>query len=424
MPVVDAKESHVPEPAAWRYEKKIAPIFDDPALPRLLRGRVLTSVGDEVIEQGFLELREGRIARVGAAADLGVVADDLVIHDVPGATLLPGLINSHAHLAWDGIHDLARQSLDDAPEISAYKAAANMLKSLRAGVTLVRDLGMNESNLFTKQALEQGIFPGPRILVTGQAIVQTGGHTYWCCREASGADEMRRAVRDQVRQGADLIKIMGCHDRLEFTDEELAAVIDESHRNGLPITAHATFDACINRMAEFGVDVIEHGGSMSQNTIDLLVAKKIPIVTTFAPLVQQSVPEIARKFNIPEWKIAERQRAIADPSRYEGLKRAAEAGVTIVFGTDAGSPAVGHDVVAPELKFMVKVGVVPNNYAAIRSATVKAAELSKLEGKLGTLEAGKFADVIVVRGNPLENLDALEHVAMTFVGGVPRYVAA
>ncbi len=414
----------MPEPAAWRYEKKIAPIFDDSPTPRLLLGRVLTCVGDEVIERGFVELRDGKVARVGPVEDLGTPAPELVVHDLGDVTILPGLINSHAHLAWDGIHDLARQSLDDAPEISAYKAAANMLKSLRAGVTLVRDLGMNESNLFTKQALEQGIFPGPRVLVTGEAIVQTGGHTYWCCREASGADEMRRAVREQVRRGADLIKIMGCHDRLEFTDEELAAVIDEAHRNGLPITAHATFDACIRRMAEFGVDVVEHGGSMSEETIQLLLDKKIPIVTTFAPLVQQSVPEVARRFNIPEWKIAERQRAIADPSRYAGLKRAAEAGVPIVFGTDAGSPAVGHDVVAPEMKFMVKVGVVADNYAALRSATVRAAELSRLQDKLGTIEPGKLADVIVVRGNPLADLDALESVAMTFVGGVPRYVAA
>ena len=163
---------------------------------------------------------------------------------------------------------------------------------------------------------------------------------------------------------------------------------------------------------------------MSDATIELLLDKRIPIVTTFAPVVQQSVPEIARKFNIPEWKIAERQKAVADPTRYAGLKKAAEAGVTIVFGTDAGSPAVGHEVVAPELKFMVKVGVVPDAYAALRSATVRAAELSKLDAKLGTLEAGKLADVIVVRGNPLADLDALEHVAFTFVGGVPRYVAA
>lgn len=413
----------MPEPAAWKYDKKIAPLFDDDTTPRVLRGRVLTCVGDEVIEDGYVELREGKIAAVGSASQLPKTTD-AIVHDLGDVTILPGLINSHAHLAWDGIHDLARQSMDDSPEISAYKSAANMLKSLRAGVTLVRDLGMNTSNFFTKQALEQGIFPGPRILITGEAIVQTGGHTYWCCREASGADEMRRAVREQVRRGADLIKIMGCHDRLEFTDEELAAVIDEAHRNGLPITAHATFDACINRMAEFGVDVIEHGGSMSDETIAMLVAKKIPIVTTFAPLVQQSVPEIARKFNIPEWKIAERQQAIADPTRYAGLKKAAEAGVPIIFGTDAGSPAVGHEVVAPELKFMVKVGVVPDAYGAIRSATIRAAELSKLEAKLGTLEVGKLADVIVVRGNPLDDLAALEHVLFTFVGGSPRHVSA
>ena len=97
-----------------------------------------------------------------------------------------------------------------------------MIKSLRAGITLVRDLGMNQSNFFAKQAVEQGIFPGPRLLITGEAIIQTGGHTFWCCREASGADEMRRAVRDQVKRGADLIKIMGSHDTIEFTDEELS----------------------------------------------------------------------------------------------------------------------------------------------------------------------------------------------------------
>ncbi|MEZ4831162.1 MAG: amidohydrolase family protein [Caldilineaceae bacterium] len=176
--------------------------------------------------------------------------------------------------------------------------------------------------------------------------MQTGGHTYWCCREASGADEMRRAVLEQVRAGADLIKIMACHDTLEFTDEELAAVIDETHRNGLTITAHATYDACINRVAQFGVDCVEHGGSMTDETIQLLLDKKIPIVTTFAPLVMQSVAEVSAKYMIPEWKIEERQKAVADP-RYQGLINAAAAGVVIGFGTDAGSPVVGHDVIAP-----------------------------------------------------------------------------
>ena len=307
--------------------------------------------------------------------------------------------------------------MDDPRPISAFKAAGNMLKSLRAGVTMVRDLGFHEMNLFSKQAVEQGIFPGPRLKVCGAAIIQTGGHTYWVCREASGVDEMRRAVREQVRGGADLIKIMACHDTLEFTDEELGAVIDEAHRNGLPITAHATYDACIERVARFGVDCIEHGGSMSDATVALLIEKEIPVVTTFSPLVQQSQPEIARRFGIPEWKIEERKKAVANPERYEGLVKAARAGVPIIFGTDAGSPAVEHDVIAPELAFMVKTGVCTDNMDALASITTRAARVSRMEDVVGTLEVGKAADIIVVDGRPDEDLGALEQVTTTFVGG-------
>ncbi|MCE2466693.1 MAG: amidohydrolase family protein [Caldilineaceae bacterium] len=405
----------MPEQAPWRFQKVIKPMVDIPKEQVVLGGLVLTCRGNEAIPNGFVEIRDGLIQAVGSVDQLGARASALVD---TGGTLLPGLFNSHAHLAWDGVHDLARQSLDDSPEISAYKSAGNMLVSLRSGVTTVRDLGMNTANLHAKQAVEQNIFPGPRLLVTGEAIVQTGGHTYWCCREASGPDEMRRAVRDQVRAGADLIKIMACHDTLEFTDEELTAVIDESHRNGLPITAHATYNDAINRVAQFGIDVVEHGGSMTAETIDLLVAKGIPIVTTFAPVLMQSRPEIARRFDIPEWKIEERQRAVSDTSRYQGLVDAAAAGVTIVFGTDAGSPVVGHDVIAPEMEFMVKLGVVPDNYAALRSATCSAAALSGLENELGTLEPGRRADVIVVDGDPRNDIHAMATVKRTYRDGM------
>lgn len=404
----------MPEPPAWRYQKIIKPMFDIPTSHLVLKGRVLTCVGDEMIGDGFVEIDGEKIKAVGHAADLGQT-DAQVIET--GGTILPALFNNHAHLAWDGVHDLARQSMDDDPQISAYKSAGNMLIALRAGVTTVRDLGMNKVNFVAKQAVEQGIFPGPRLLITGEAIVQTGGHTYWCCREASGADEMRRAVRDQVRGGADLIKIMACHDTLELTDAELEAVIDEAHRNGLPITAHATYDAAISRVIRFGIDCIEHGGKMSDETIQMLVDRGIPIVTTFAPLVMQAQPEIARQFNIPEWKIAERQRAVADATRFDSLVKAARAGVPIAFGTDAGSPAVAHNIIAPEMKFMVELGLVTDNYGAIRSATSVSAWLNKLDSKLGTLEAGKLADVIVVAGNPLDDLSALENVQMTLKAG-------
>lgn len=403
----------MPEPAAWRYQQITKPMVDLPKPHLIFTGRVLTMAGP-IVEDGFVEIDAGTIVAVGPRSDMASGRGELV---ATGGTIMPGLINSHAHLNWDGIHDLARQSMDDPRPISVFKAAANMLKSLRAGVTLVRDLGFHDLNLFSKQAIEQGIFPGPRVKVCGNAIIQTGGHTYWVCREASGADEMRRAVREQVKGGADLIKIMACHDTLEFTDDELHAVIDEAHRNNLPITAHATYDACIERVARFGVDSIEHGGSMSESTVALLLEKTIPIVTTFAPLVQQSQPEVARRFGIPEWKIEERQKAVANPARYDGLVRAARAGVPIVFGTDAGSPAVEHDVIAPELAHMVKVGVCRDAMDALASITVRAAKLSRMEKTIGTLEVGKAADLIVVDGNPDQDLFALERVRMTFVAG-------
>lgn len=405
------------EPPFWHYTKIIKPMFDNKPVDQIVLGRIITAVGDEVIEDGFIEVRGGKITRVGARSDLGTPEAGLEIRDTGGKTLLPGLIQSHGHLSWDGIHELSFQSMYDSPEIRAYKAAGNMLKSLRAGITLVRDLGVHNANLFTKQAVAQGIVPGPRLLVSGESIIQTGGHTYWVCREASGADEMRRAVRDQVKGGADLIKIMACHDTLEFTDAELEALIDEAHRNKLPVTAHATYDACIRRVAEFGVDCVEHGGSMSDETIQILLDKKIPIVTTFSALVLQAKPEIARAYGIPEWKIAERQRAVGDKTRFDGLVRAAKAGVPIVFGTDAGSPAVEHDKLAPELEFMVEVGVCPNRLDAIRAATIRAAQLSKLDAKIGSLEAGKEADFIIVDGKPDEDLYALEHVNETYIAG-------
>ena len=407
----------MPEPAAWRYDKITKPMFDVPAGNVTLTGRVLTMTGD-VLADGFVTVEDGKIIALGSRSELEAGSSNV---EETSGTIMPGLINSHAHLNWDGIHDLARQSMDDPRPISAFKAAGNMLKSLSAGVTMVRDLGFHDMNLYSKQAVEQGIFPGPRLKVCGAAIIQTGGHTYWVCREASGADEMRRAVREQVKGGADLIKIMACHDTLEFTDDELAAVIDEAHRNGLPITAHATYDACIERVVRFGVDCVEHGGSMSEKTIALLVEKEIPVVTTFAPLVQQSQPDIARKFGIPEWKIEERKKAIANPARYEGLVNAARAGVSIVFGTDAGSPAVEHDVIAPELAHMVKVGVCQDNMDALASITVRAAAVSQMKDRIGTLEVGKEADIIVVDGNPDDDLFALERLMTTFVAGRRMY---
>ena len=405
----------MPEAAAWQFKDvKRVPAKRSPD-EIVARGRVFTGDSDSAIDDGFVRIEKGKITAVGAASDLGSGAEGALVVGGPDKTVLPGLFNNHAHLAWDGANDLAAQALEDEPEISAYKCAANMLRSLRAGVTTVRDLGMNKTGFFAKRAVAQGIFEGPKLLICGEAIVQTGGHTYWCCREASGADEMRRAVREQVRGGADLIKIMGCHDLLEFTDEELDAVVNETHRNGLKITAHATFDACIRRMLEHGVDTIEHGGAMSDETIQLLVDRGTYIITTFAPLVMQAAEGEA--WGMPAWKVEERKKALADKSRYEGLVRAAEAGVPIVFGTDAGSPVVPHDVIVPELGFMVEIGVCSDNVRALQSITSLSARMNGLESDRGTLRKGLAADMVVVDGDPIDDLKALERVEAVFLDG-------
>ena len=407
----------MPEAPAWKFRKIIKPLFDLQKENIIFKCRVIETKSLTVIENGFVEIDNGKIIKVGSQSDLDSNLDSKKVLDFAGHTILPGLMNSHAHLAWDGTHDLAQQSLDDPSEISAYKSCANMLKSLRAGVTLVRDLGMNKSNIFAKQAIEQGIYPGPRVKICGEAIVQTAGHTYWCCREASGADEMRKAVREQVGSGADLIKIMACHDTLEFTDEELEAVIDETHRNGLYITAHATFDSAISRVTDFGIDCIEHGGPMSDATIEKVAKKNIPICTTFSPVVMQSKEEIAREYNIPEWKIKERQKIVKDKSRFDSLVKASKAGIDIIFGTDAGSPVVPHDAIVPEMKFMIDLGVVKNNLDAIQSATYRAAKVNKIEDKLGSIEIGKDADLIIVQGKPDENIDDLSNVKQVYIHG-------
>lgn len=406
----------MPEAPSWQFKvvKRVPDRRPAPA-KTVLKGRVFTGAAGGLVEAGFVRFEGDRVTGVGRAAELGSGDEGADVVDVGTGTILPGLFNSHAHLAWDGANDLATQALEDGPEISAYKCAANMLRSLRAGVTTVRDLGMNRTNLYAKQAVAQGVFRGPKLRVCGEAIVQTGGHTYWCCREASGADEMRRAVRDQVRDGADLIKVMGCHDRLEFTDEEIDAVVDETHRNGLKITAHATFDACIRRMVEHGVDLIEHGGSMSEETIQLLLDRHVFICTTFSPLVRQASDGLA--WGVPEWKVEERRRAVADHSRFEGLVRAAQAGVPIVFGTDAGSPVVPHDAIAAELEFMVEIGVCADNEAALVSITSLAAEMNDVASDRGTLADGLAADVVVVGGNPLEDLATIEDVRAVYLDG-------
>ena len=357
-----------------------------------------------------LAIEDERIVEVG---DIETSAEDEVV-DVSGKYLLPGFINSHVHLGWDGIHDLQVQA-NESSATSALKAAMNVRKSLSAGVTTIRDLGMNDANQNAKHGIDNGIIPWIRLIINGRAIATTGGHTWWCCREADGVDDCRRAIREQFKVGADWIKIMGSHELVQFTMDELRAMVDEAHMNGLKVTAHATFDEAIRRVVEAGVDCVEHGGSMSDDTIQLLVDRGTWIVTTFSPLVLQS--QRGLDWGMPPHEVQRRIDQVNDESRFAGNKAAAEAGIPIAFGTDAGSPVVPHNEIAEELKFMVRVGVCKDNYDALRSITSRGAELLGLSEDLGSLEVGKIGDVVVLDDDPGVDLEAVRGVNSVFVRG-------
>jgi imidazolonepropionase-like amidohydrolase len=377
-------------------------ILSGATIPDLIDGS--SAVRSLVIEGGKIAAIADRVeARPG---------DEVV--DVAGRHLLPGMFNCHSHLGWDGRRDLQLQSqLPD--EVTAWTAAMNIHRTLSAGVTTIRDLGMNGTGGLAKRAVDEGIAPYLRLLVNGRAIATTGGHTWWCCREADGVEDCRKAVREQVKAGATWIKIMGSHELPQFTEAELRAMVEEAHLNGIKATAHATFDEAIRRVVEAGVDCVEHGGSMSDDTIKMILDRGTWVVTTFSPLVLQA--ERGLDWGMPEHEVERRRRQAAEPERFAGNRAAAKAGVPIAFGTDAGSPVVPHNEIVTELKFMVQVGVCDDNRAALRSITIRAAELLGLAGELGTLEEGKTADVVVVDGDPVADLEALRNIERVYVRG-------
>ena len=376
----------------------------------ILKGGTVVNLDGGPSEQQDLVIDGEQIVSVGTAN--GDPGDKVV--DVSGMYLLPGLVNCHVHLGWDGTHDLEMQAYES-PAINAIKAVMNIHRTLSAGVTTIRDLGMNNANIDAKTAIDNGWAPWIRLFPNGRAICTTGGHTWWCCREADGIYGVRKAIREQFKAGASWIKIMGSHEEVQFTMDELRAMVEEAHQNGMKVTAHATFDEAISRVVDAGVDCVEHGGSLTPATIEKMVEKGTPIVTTFSPLVQQV--KFGRDFGMTESDVERRKDQMNDPTRFAGNAAAARAGIPIVFGTDAGSPVVPHYAIAEELKFMVEVGVCPDNLDALNSITRRGIKLLGLKDELGTLEPGRTADVVAVGGDPLASLDHMKDVKRVLVRG-------
>lgn len=386
-----------------------------------------------------LLIRDGRVVavrdgHVGAAAFDGVPADATVI-DLRDRFVLPGLIDSHVHLTSDkaGIEgQLEEVSMSVADQ--AYEAAVNARKTLHAGFTTVRNLGDSDGvTLALRDAIAARKVPGPRILDAAKSISATAGHmdqTLGFREElhpvidtnnlCNGADDCRRAVREQIARGADVIKFAstgGVNSRIgaglgaQLFEDEARAIVETAHLYGKKVAAHAHGADGIALALRAGVDSIEHGTLMDKNELALFRrsgAYYVPTLSTvngykerLAKNPEAYIGEVRRKI---EWRIGITGKALAV---------AVPAGVKIAFGTDAGVSLHGRN--ADEFELMVQHGMTPAT--AIQAATVNAADLLGLRDELGTLEAGKRADLIAVAGDPLRDVTVLKRVEFVMKDG-------
>ena len=333
--------------------------------------------------------------------------------------VIPGLINCHAHLTLDGGSDFSAE-VRQADALAALKAFRNARAILRAGVTSVRDLGANGAMVIELgRAIEHRIVEGPRIVAAGRGITNTGGHGVEVGRVADGADEVRRAAREQIAAGASVIKIFSTGGVLgegagpelsQYTLEETRAAVEEAHKAGLRITTHAHGALGMRIAAEAGVDSIEHCTLLDRRTIRLIKERDVALVPTFSALRAILDHEDA----IPAQAL-ERAKIVA-AKHQEGVRAAHRAGVRIAAGTDSGTPFNRHERFPHELRYLTEVGLTPKE--ALVAATSSAAAVIG-RPKAGRIAAGMWADLVFVDGDPLRDLDVLLAPKAIWVRGAP-----
>lgn len=395
-------------------------------------GTLLDRPGQEPRQNATILVRDGRIVSVQDGFVQPSAGARLI--DLSDSFVLPGLIDSHVHLSSDraGQEGLVA-SFTESEQMAAYETLWNAQKTLQAGFTTVRNLGDEGATLALRDAIARGWATGPRIVDAASSISTTSGHmdSRLGIREelhdaiphenlCDGADDCRKAVRRQIGRGADVIKIAttgGVNSRIgaglgaQMFEDEVKAIVDTAHLYGKKVAVHAHGADGIVLALEAGVDSIEHGTLLDDEGIALFKktgAYYVPTLSTVNGYLERIAanpnaypPEVRKKI---DWRIG-----ITGKS----LQKAVPAGVKIAFGTDAGVSKHGRN--ADEFELMVKHGMTPT--AAIKAATVNAADLLGLANEIGTLEAGKAADIIAVSGNPLQDVTVLKDVDFVMKGG-------
>lgn len=374
-------------------------------------GTIIPGTGD-VIENGTVAVEDGLFSFVGPAGGFRIT-DNATIFDLSGKTIMPGLIDCHVHLCLDGGPDPVTSLLGDSIPIITLKTALHARSTLEAGVTTIRDLGgVHYVDIAIRDSIESKLIPGPRILCCGKLVCMTGGHGWQFGREANGPARVREAVREQLKVGANVIKLMATGGVItkgvdpgvpQLTVEELTAGVEEARKAGRRTASHCQGNEGIKNALEAGIDSIEHGVGLDDEAIELMLKKGTYLVPTLNAPYQ--ILKNGTRRGIPSF-VVEKTKFLAK-SHQQGAKKAYKARVPIAMGTDAGIPFNRHGENGKELELLVKLGLSP--LEAITASTKTASEVLGIEKRIGTLENGKVADLIVMKGNPLLDISLLQN---------------
>jgi|SRR5690349_6725107 imidazolonepropionase-like amidohydrolase len=384
----------------------------------LTGARLLDGSGGPPVAGRAVVVEHGRISAVVSARE----APSGTTLRLDGLTLLPGLINMHVHLCFGGEADPSVTVLREPYAMTVLKAALRARQIVEAGVTTVRDLGGREyAELSVRDGIRQGVIPGPRVLCAGKGICMTGGHGWnLIAREADGPDDVRKAVREQLKAGADVIKLFATGGVLtagveptsaQLTLDETRAASEEARKAGRRVAAHAMGSDGIANCLESGISTIEHGVFLTEALCARMARDGVVLVPTL--IAPAAIAAGGTAAGIPEYAVR-KSLAVAD-RHLEGFRLALQAGVTIAAGADSGTPCNPHGTLVPELKLMIKGGMTPA--AALQSATTVAARALGLEDETGRIAPGLAADLLAVEGDPLESIEALDEVRLVLAQG-------
>lgn len=402
--------------------------------------RLIDGTGAAAIKDAALVIEDGKIKAVfQGAAPAGAVPDDSECLEFRGCTILPGLIDTHVHLNLPGDGSTLEDAVRETDGVLVATSAWCARRALGAGITAVRDVGGARTTVFDlRRALALGHGQGARILACGQPITITGGHTWYFGGEADGCDALRRKVRELAKLGADFIKVMasggGTVNTMSwlpsYSREELATLADEAHRLGRKITAHCLCAAATELVVEAGFDQIEHGGFLVSpdgrqefipRTAEKVARAGVPVTSTLAVggFMLKVLREKQKKgpLSLEDQRVFDRWLRMFDDNLSQ-FRRMREAGVIWIAGTDAGWRFTAIEGLPLELELMQQGGF--SAVEAIAAATGRAAEVLGIDDRLGTLKPGLVADVLVVAGNPLDDIRQLEDVRLVMQDGKVR----